>query len=144
GGVIENAPMPSPTTYAFWIEPDHPNDAGVSYYRRRDTAANIGYNEIGESFQTYTVSWTNVLVNRANFLSAQAWRHVNGDNTHRVIIGHDSAGKIETEPLNASKHAVKIDYIRLWQRRDRLRENKIRPPIRHLCSVHGCPPPSER
>ncbi|MCA8837661.1 MAG: MSCRAMM family adhesin SdrC, partial [Proteobacteria bacterium] len=136
--VFERAPMPSHTTYAFWIEPDHTDAAtGVSFFRRRDTAANSTYTRIGRPLPGYAASWTNVVVNRANFFVAQSSKTDTGNNPHNVIVSRTSTERIK-EPLNAKMRAVKIDYIRLWQRRDR--DEKTRPAIRYLCTTNGCPP----
>ncbi len=130
--------MPSHTTYAFWIEPDHTDSAtGVSFFRRRDTAANSAYTRIGRPLPGYAASWTNVVVNRANFFVAQSSKTDTGNNPHHVIVSRASTERIK-EPLNAKMRAVKIDYIRLWQRRDRY--EKTRPAIRYLCTTNGCPP----
>ena len=142
-------PIDVPTNYGLWVEPEH-HTHGITHYSKKP---NQTQDQVGNSLNSDALSWTNVMKSDG-FNFVQGWpRRPISEYPNRTVrtnppgFRHTSKFVVPIERrrngtyvyqlLEERDWAIKIDYIRLWQRRDR----PTRSPIRYLCAYTGCPAP---
>ena len=147
--VFDYPPIDVPTNYGLWLEPDH-HTHGITHYRKKPNQAQV---PVGNSLNSDALSWTNVMkADGFNFVAGWGREPISEYPGHTVPtnppgfkhtpkyvvpIDRRQDGTYVYQFLEERDWAIKIDYIRLWQRRDR----PTRSPIRYLCAYTGCPAP---